>query len=75
MADLIEEHKIPLTNLEVLDCGKPYAEAELDIQGTIDTLRYYAGWCDKIHGNTIPAGKHKKKNFSKKMCNFHFFKI
>lgn len=57
MADLIEEHKTVLANLEVLDNGKPFAEADFDIQCVIDTFRYYAGWCDKIHGNTIPAGE------------------
>lgn len=56
LADLIEQHKTELTNIEVLDNGKPYAEAEFDIKCTIDVFRYYAGWCDKIHGNTIPAG-------------------
>jgi len=54
-ADLIEQHKTALANLEVLDNGKPFAEADFDIQCAIDTFRYYAGWCDKIHGNTIPA--------------------
>lgn len=58
LADLIEEHKTALANLEVLDNGKPFAEADFDIQCSIDTFRYFAGWCDKIHGNTIPAGKH-----------------
>lgn len=56
LADLIEEHKTTLANLEVLDNGKPFAEADFDIQCSVDTFRYYAGWCDKIHGNTIPAG-------------------
>ncbi|XP_055315287.1 aldehyde dehydrogenase 1A1-like isoform X2 [Sitodiplosis mosellana] len=55
LADLIEQHKSALANLEVLDNGKPFAEADFDIQCAIDTFRYYAGWCDKIHGNTIPA--------------------
>ncbi|XP_031617346.1 retinal dehydrogenase 1-like [Contarinia nasturtii] len=55
LADLIEEHKTELASLEVLDNGKPFAEADFDIQCSIDTFRYYAGWCDKIHGNTIPA--------------------
>ena len=27
-----------------------------DVQASINILRYYAGWCDKIHGNTIPVG-------------------
>ena len=29
----------------------------VDLIATIKTLRYYAGWADKIHGKTIPIGK------------------
>lgn len=29
----------------------------MDLQGTIKTLRYFAGWADKIHGSSIPTGK------------------
>lgn len=57
LADLIEEHRNALANIEVLDNGKPFAEADFDIVCAVDTFRYYAGWCDKIHGNTIPVGK------------------
>lgn len=48
---------VKLANLEVMDNGKPQCEASFDIECAIDTFRYYAGWCDKIHGKTIPAGK------------------
>lgn len=58
LADLIEQNKTAFANIEVLDNGKPFAEADFDIQCSIDTFRYYAGYADKIHGNTIPAGKH-----------------
>lgn len=54
---MIEQHRTELANIEVLDNGKPYAEADFDIVCAVETFRYYAGWCDKIHGNTIPAGK------------------
>lgn len=26
----------------------------MDVASSIATLRYYAGWADKIHGKTIP---------------------
>lgn len=29
----------------------------VDLQGTIRTLRYFAGYADKIHGTSIPMGK------------------
>ncbi|XP_003740696.1 aldehyde dehydrogenase X, mitochondrial [Galendromus occidentalis] len=55
LADLIVEEKEYFADLEALDAGKPRAEAEFDVECTIATFRYYAGWSDKIHGKTIPA--------------------
>lgn len=44
--------------LESLDSGKPFLSSFfVDLQGTIKTLRYFAGWADKIHGSSIPTGK------------------
>ncbi|WP_193062466.1 aldehyde dehydrogenase family protein [Oceanobacillus oncorhynchi] len=52
-ADLLEEHKEELAQLESLDNGKPYQQAlEDDIEGTIEHFRYYAGWATKIFGKT-----------------------
>ncbi|ADJ27478.1 aldehyde dehydrogenase family protein [Nitrosococcus watsonii] len=54
-ADLIEDHMEELAKLEVLDNGKPINEAlGYDIPSAAATLRYFAGWADKIHGKTIP---------------------
>lgn len=55
LADLIERDINILANLETLDNGKTFGDSVFDINCAIDTFRYYAGWCDKIHGNTIPA--------------------
>lgn len=55
LADLIERDINTLAKLETLDNGKPLSDSTLDIQCSIDVLRYYGGYCDKIHGNTIPA--------------------
>uniref|UniRef100_U5EW50 Putative aldehyde dehydrogenase n=1 Tax=Corethrella appendiculata TaxID=1370023 RepID=U5EW50_9DIPT len=54
-ADLIERDINILANLESLDNGKSFSDSVFDINCAIDTFRYYAGWCDKYHGNTIPA--------------------
>jgi aldehyde dehydrogenase (NAD+) len=55
LADLIEEEKEELAALESLDNGKPIRDAlQADLPLTIDCLRYYAGYADKIHGQTIP---------------------
>jgi aldehyde dehydrogenase (NAD+) len=55
LADLIEEHIDELAELETLDNGKPISESRnIDLPLVIDCFRYYAGWADKIHGQTIP---------------------
>ncbi len=56
LADLIEEEVDELAALESLDNGKPIRDARAaDLVLTIDCLRYYAGYADKIHGQTIPV--------------------
>ncbi|CAG2058258.1 unnamed protein product, partial [Timema podura] len=55
LASLIERDIEYLANLESLDNGKAYTDSLFDINCAIDTFRYYAGWADKIHGNTIPV--------------------
>jgi aldehyde dehydrogenase (NAD+) len=56
LADLIEKHADELALLESLDNGKPVAIARAaDLNLTINTIRYYAGYADKIHGQTIPV--------------------
>jgi aldehyde dehydrogenase (NAD+) len=56
LADLIAEEADELAALETLDNGKPISDSRAaDIPLVIDTLRYYAGWADKIQGATIPV--------------------
>ncbi len=56
LADLIEAHQEDLAALETLDNGKPYSDSRsADLPLTIACYRYYAGWADKIHGQTIPV--------------------
>jgi len=56
LADQIESHIDELAELETLDNGKPIAESRnADLPLVIDCFRYYAGWADKIHGQTIPV--------------------
>jgi aldehyde dehydrogenase (NAD+) len=53
LADLMEAHAEELVAIEMLDTGKTYKQAStLDIPGSIGTLRYYAGWADKVLGLT-----------------------
>ncbi|CAG8644970.1 1726_t:CDS:2, partial [Scutellospora calospora] len=54
LADLIERDLEELAALEALDNGKAFSEAKCgDLPALIEVYRYYAGWCDKIHGKVI----------------------
>ncbi|XP_035020072.1 aldehyde dehydrogenase family 1 member A3 [Hippoglossus stenolepis] len=56
LADLIERDRLLLATLETLDTGKPFLQSFfIDLDGSIKTLRYYAGWADKIHGKSLPV--------------------
>lgn len=55
LADAVEKHKDELAALESLDNGKPINDSlAADLPLTIACYRYYAGWADKIYGQTIP---------------------
>ena len=55
LADLLEKNLEEFAQLESLDNGKPVGVARAaDVPLAVDNLRYYAGWCTKIEGNTIP---------------------
>lgn len=56
LADLIEANAEELAALEVLNNGKPISEVmNADIPLMIKTFRYFAGWADKVYGQTIPV--------------------
>ena len=55
LADLVEQNADELASLESLNCGKTITDSKGDMQGVCNTLRYYAGWADKIEGRTIPV--------------------
>lgn len=56
LADLMEEHKLALAQLETLDNGKPIRETfNADIPLAIEHFRYFAGWATKLTGHTIPV--------------------
>ncbi|KEZ43126.1 Aldehyde dehydrogenase [Scedosporium apiospermum] len=59
LADLIESNADDLASLEALDAGILFGESKaLHITQATDTLRYFAGWADKITGQllSIPQG-------------------
>jgi len=54
LADLIEANATELAELESIDMGKSVVNARaVDVQGTVDTFRYFAGWASKLHGRTV----------------------
>lgn len=55
-ADLIEQNKEHLARLESLNNGKTYREAlKGDLPSAWEVFHYYAGWCTKMRGETIPV--------------------
>lgn len=55
-AELLRQNEEELAAVESLDCGKPIAGVQRqDVPAAIDTVAYYAGWCDKINGQVVPA--------------------
>ncbi|MEH7146922.1 aldehyde dehydrogenase family protein [Priestia megaterium] len=57
IADKLEEEKEELAALETMDNGKPYREAEADVEDAAACFRYYAGLITKPDGQTysVPA--------------------
>lgn len=54
LADLIEQHIEPLSQLETLENGKSIGNARaVDVTGSVQWLRYMAGWATKIEGSTL----------------------
>ncbi len=56
VGDLILQNADELAMIESMDNGKPIFEARhVDIPAAAEVFYYYAGWCTKIEGETIPV--------------------
>jgi acyl-CoA reductase-like NAD-dependent aldehyde dehydrogenase len=56
LGDLIEANVQELGRIETLDQGKTITEStRVDVPLAADCFRYFAGWCTKIEGETIPV--------------------
>jgi aldehyde dehydrogenase (NAD+) len=55
LADLLEAKRNVFAEIETHQNGKTFFESKIDVSMTVETLRYYAGWADKITGSTLPA--------------------
>ena len=54
LSDALLAHHEELWRLEMRDCGKPVKQAKADATAIARYFEYYAGACDKLHGDTIP---------------------
>ena len=54
-AQLIEDHSEQFTQLSVADGGLTHMIGESTAMFSAMFLRYYAGWCSKITGQTLPS--------------------
>lgn len=65
LADLLEENQEELATIEALDSGAVYTLAlKTHIGMSVQTFRYFAGWCDKIQVSTnviCRRGDHSKR--------------
>ena len=50
----VAAHADELAALEQRDCGKPTKQAKADAAALVRYFEFYAGACDKLHGDTIP---------------------
>ena len=54
-ADLLQSRLGEFAELETRQNGKVLFESKIEISMSVDILRYYAGWTDKITGDTLPV--------------------
>ncbi|MFQ6029935.1 MAG: aldehyde dehydrogenase, partial [Dehalococcoidia bacterium] len=55
MAELVEQRSMELGHLESISNGRPISETSSQMQVVANYFRYFAGFCDKIQGTTIPT--------------------
>ncbi|KAK7206165.1 putative aldehyde dehydrogenase Ald3 [Myxozyma melibiosi] len=60
LADLLEENKQYISQVEALDTGKPVdVVLTEELPECVNVCRYYSGWADKIYGQSIQPFKEK----------------
>ena len=70
LADIMEEHKEELAIIEALDSGAVYTLAlKTHIGMSIDTFRYFAGWCDKIQVCCLLYIKHHPISYRRQITH------
>ncbi len=54
LSQSVAAHADELALLEQRDCGKPVKQARADAAALVRYFEFYAGACDKLHGETLP---------------------
>jgi aldehyde dehydrogenase (NAD+) len=54
LSQKIADHAAELAAIEQRDCGKPTKQANADALALVRYFEFYAGACDKLHGQTLP---------------------
>lgn len=54
LSQKVLEHAEELALIEQRDCGKPTKQAKADAAALARYFEFYAGACDKLHGETLP---------------------
>jgi len=54
LSNAVTAHADELALLEQRDCGKPTKQARADVVALARYFEFYAGACDKLHGQTLP---------------------
>jgi acyl-CoA reductase-like NAD-dependent aldehyde dehydrogenase len=57
LADAVEARKAIFSQIESIDCGKVYSQAEGDVQNFVDTFRYFADLAQTINYRSVIAVK------------------
>jgi aldehyde dehydrogenase (NAD+) len=56
LGQLVADNAQQLAEIDAIDAGKPITNSlRVDIPAAVDCFEYYAGWADKIHGETVPV--------------------
>lgn len=55
VARLVRAEAALLAELETLSAGKPIRDTTGEVTKVAEMFEYYAGWCDKLHGEVIPV--------------------
>lgn len=53
LSQLTAQHKETLATIDTWDNGKPFSDAQGDIDEVYECMKYYGGYADKVHGQVI----------------------